>query len=200
MSGRVGRQPAPMARNNRQAIWDIFEQDLTAWWTLTELSRAAKVNSKTTSDYLGCLEAADLLETSHNPESGVREFRLLRYTGVLAPRLRTDGSPVTQGAGVENMWRTMRMMAQFSPRDITIHATTDEVTVKSATAASYLSFLYRTGYLRRLQKAVPGRQQAIYRLIRNTGPRAPMIQRVKRVFDPNTGEIYQPEDQLGGVS
>lgn len=192
MSRNSGRKPASEARDNRQEIWKELSRDLSICWTLTKLSDAVKVNRKTVADYLVCLEAAGFLETVPGGDSAPPAFRLLYWNGVLAPRLRKDGTPVTQGSGVDNMWRTMRMMMTFSSRDIEVHASTDEVEVKPATAASYCSFLHRTGYLRVVRKATPSVEKAIYRLVRNSGPKAPMIQRIKQVYDPNTGEVFQP--------
>ena len=64
------------------------------------------------------------------------------------------------------------------------------------TAQSYCTMLLATGYLRVVQKANPAAsKKAIYRLIRNDGPKPPMIQRVKQVFDPNTGKTYQKGGQ-----
>ena len=37
---------------------------------------------------------------------------------------------------------------------------------------------------------------ARYRLVRNNGPKPPQIQRVKRVYDPNSREVFMPEGQL----
>lgn len=52
--------------------------------------------------------------------------------------------------------------------------------------------LLNTGFLRVVQKADPVKGRiATYRLIRNDGPKPPQIQRVKQVFDPNTGKVYQ---------
>ena len=43
-------------------------------------------------------------------------------------------------------------------------------------------------------KADPAQAQiARYRMIRPSGPRAPQIQRVRQVYDPNTGEVYPAE-------
>ena len=89
----------------------------------------------------------------------------------LAPRLTRTGKPVTQAAGVENMWRSMRMLAEFTARDIAAHTTTDLVGVTEMTAKSDCSLLFRAGYLRVTRKAVPGRAIATYRLIRISGPR-----------------------------
>jgi len=100
---------------------------------------------------------------------------------------------VTQGGGVENMWRTIRILAEFTPRDIAAHATTDTVRVSEASARSYCGLLHRTGFLRVVYPSRPKKNPAVYRLIRNSGPKAPMIQRVKRVFDPNTNEVFDPK-------
>ncbi len=101
--------------------------------------------------------------------------------------------PVTQGTGTENMWRSMRMMGQFTPLDIAVHSTTDTVSVTEATARGYCSMLLKAGYLGVVRKAVPGKWPATYRFVRDTGPLPPQIQRVKQVFDPNIREVtYYP--------
>jgi hypothetical protein len=56
--------------------------------------------------------------------------------------------------------------------------------------------LLATGYLRVVEKANPSQDKlAVYRLIRNDGPKPPMIQRVKQVYDPNTGRVYRKAGQ-----
>lgn len=91
-----------------------------------------------------------------------------------------------------NIWRSMRMLKKFSALDLATHSNTDTVKVTEATAQSYCVMLLATGFLTVVQKAAPveGRK-AIYRLIRDDGPKPPMIQRVKQVYDPNTGKVYQ---------
>lgn len=94
------------------------------------------------------------------------------------------------------MWNSMRGLVEFSPRDISAHSTTPDVRVTEWTAKSYCSMLLRAGYLRVLKKAEPAAgRQAIYRLIRNSGPKPPQIQRIKQVFDPNTGVVHRLGDQ-----
>jgi hypothetical protein len=39
-----------------------------------------------------------------------------------------------------------------------------------------------------MTKALPGRREAIYRLVRDTGPRPPRERRVRAVWDENLGE------------
>ena len=94
------------------------------------------------------------------------------------------------------MWTSMRGLGEFNPRDIAAHSTTPDVRVSELTAKAYCAMLLKTGYLRVLKKAEPmAGRQAIYRLIRNSGPKPPQIQRIKQVYDPNTGAVHIPGDQ-----
>jgi hypothetical protein len=85
------------------------------------------------------------------------------------------------------MWTAMRQMrGGFTPRDLAAHATTEETLVTLETAQDYCRSLLGAGYLGVARKAVPGKTEAIYRLIKNTGPRAPREKRVRAVIDANT--------------
>jgi hypothetical protein len=54
--------------------------------------------------------------------------------------------------------------------------------------------LLATGYLKVMRKADPTQGRiAKYRLVRDSGQAAPQVQRVKRVYDPNTGLVHHPE-------
>lgn len=197
MSRVAGVRPADIARDNRQTIWDALRKSDGAWMTLSDLSEAVGVHRRTAMDYLTCLTAGGLIE-SRRPDGGAAalEARLLRDVGYHAPRLRKDGSAVTQGAGVTNMWRTMRMLGTFGAVEVSLHSTTPTVTVPVETAQSYCSMLLATGYLRVVTKADPVKgRKAVYRLIRDDGPKAPMIQRVKQVYDPNTRKVYRKAGQ-----
>ena len=186
-SKKSGRKPASAVTVGRQEIWTAirgFNRD----FTLRQLVDATGANRKTTQDYLRCLIPGGIVE---QVSDGV--FRLILDRGFHAPRLNRLGKPVTQGAGVENMWRSMQKLSQFSWQDVAIHSTTDIVTVSASTAKTYCSMLLKCGYLRVVQKANSHGRPAVYRLIRNNGPLPPMIQRVKQVYDPNTREVYATE-------
>jgi hypothetical protein len=84
----------------------------------------------------------------------------------------------------------MRGLRSFTPTDIAAHASTDLVQVVTADAHAYCRVLLAGGYLRVERKASPVRkQEAIYRLIRNTGPRPPRAARVSAVVDDNTNSV-----------
>lgn len=190
MSGarKAGRRPAGSATPGRQEIWQAIRSHGGKVFTAEMLVTATGADRKTTADYLRCLVPGKVVEALD--DGG---FRLIDDRGFHAPRLNRAGQPVTQGAGVENLWRSMRGLAEFSPRDLAAHSTTTDVEVTEWTAKSYCQMLLKTGFLRVVQKAEPSKgRQAVYRLIRNSGPLPPQIQRVKHVFDPNTQQVHVP--------
>lgn len=182
----MSRNPAHMAAPGRQEIWAAIRASRD-FFTVTGIGEKTGANRKTIEDYLRCLVPGGVVEPV-----GDNQFRLIDDRGHHAPRLNRAGKPVTQGAGTENMWRSMRMLGQFTAQDIAVHSTTPTITVSEATAKAYTSMLLRTGYLRVVRKAVPGKRPATFQLIRNSGPKPPQIQRVKQVFDPNTREVHVP--------
>jgi len=97
-----------------------------------------------------------------------------------------------------NMWNTMRALkSAFTPTDIAAISTTDAVSVASADAQGYCQMLVRAGYLRVARKASPSKsREAVYRLIRDTGPRPPRERRVRAVWDDNLSTFtHLPEDR-----
>ena len=79
-----------------------------------------------------------------------------------------------------------QMKSGFTPRDLAAHATTEDKLVTPEDAQEYCRALLGAGYLGVNRKAVPGKTEPIYRLIQNTGPRAPREKRVRAVIDDNT--------------
>lgn len=195
MAATAGRRPADAGKDNRQAVWDVLRAEHEhgdAWLTLTVISDRADVHRKTASDYLGCLTAGGYAERTDDEVLGCAKWRLIKDGGHHAPRLRKNGTAVTQGAGLANIWRSMRMLRKFSTVDVALHSSTPMTEVTESTVRSYCTMLLATGYLRVIQKADPVKgRKAIYQLVRNSGPKPPMIQRVKHVYDPNTGQVYR---------
>lgn len=82
------------------------------------------------------------------------------------------------------MWTAMRGLKTFTPADLQAHCTAD-MRVDLAEASAYAQALLRGGYLNVVRTAMPGVRDATYRLIRDTGPRAPRERRVQAIWDPN---------------
>lgn len=72
---------------------------------------------------------------------------------------------------------------------------TQEIGIKDARA--YCSALLKSGHLKVVRKSVPGKREAMYRLIRNTGPQPPRERRVTGIWDENLGRyLYLPGVEL----
>lgn len=117
----------------------------------------------------------------------------VRFRVIAGPR----PEPSSGGSREANMWRVMRGLGGFTPLDIAAHADTGTVRVTVDDARAYCQVLCRHDYLRCTRKADPSKgRQASYKLIRNTGPRAPVLKRIRAVIDPNTGEHHIREGKL----
>ena len=195
---------SPDKVTGRQAIWQAIRE--ARRFTLNGLWHATKLERATVRTYLLSLEKSGHVVRVGEQETARRAFRstgrnpnreavyeLVKDAGIEAPRVRRDGSVCTQGAAREQMWRSMKMLGRFTYQDLAIHASTDEVRVKPATAKTYVRHLLRTGYLAVIIPAVPGQRPAVYRLCRNSGPLAPMIQRTDWVWDPNLRRVMGQE-------
>ncbi len=113
----------------------------------------------------------------------------LRNIFALEPDFKRAPAPELHGSVPLNLWTSMRGLKSFTPTDLAAHSTAGAVQVSIEAAQGYCQTLLRAGYLRVERTAIPGRREAIYRLIRMTGPRPPRERRVKAVFDDNLGEI-----------
>ena len=176
----MSRKPVDQCNplQTREAIWQAIRALKT--FSPKEVRMETRCSSGQVEDYLKALLAAGLIERIEG-ERG--RYILVKDPGAVAPRLRRDGSEVTMGRGREQMWRAMRVLGQFTLRDLVVHATTEEHSVAENEAASYCQFLAQAGYL--------VRKGGNYLFLRSrySGPRPPMIQRVKQVFDPNLGKV-----------
>ncbi len=185
----MSRQPADKAHGGRAAIWQAIRK--APVFEVSALANALGIPRKTVAGYCAGLVAAGYLSGAEN-----KVFHLDRDARE-TPRVRRDGSEVTQGRGTEQMWRTMQMMPVFTVDQLAVQAATETIQVRRETARSYVKHLLAAGYLIAAPKAGTGEsgQVVSYRLraaFKHT-PLAPMIQRTKRVFDPNTGKIVWQE-------
>lgn len=185
----------------RSALWEAIR--MLKSFTASQLRKETRCSDSQVREYLTGLTAAGILKreqvaigatTGHN-------YTLAKDTGIEPPRVRRDGTPVTQGLGREQMWRTMKSFGVFTALDLSVQASTEEALVSLATAKEYCHFLALAGYLvvvRQGKGKGKGGVLSAYRLIRNTGPLPPMIQRVKSVYDPNTGTVEWSEEECHG--
>ena len=181
---------------HRDAIWAAV-RELKTGFTVGQLESKTRASQDTIKSYLQGLTAAGYLERTDNRANGKPYTRyekatwnLIKDAGVDSPRINKQGEQVTQGQGRINMWRTMRIIGQFSIKDLAIKSSTELHQVKEQEAKSYIKYLKAAGYIRVLRIRRP-HQPTIYQFInaRYTGPKPPMVQNIKQVFDPNLGKV-----------
>jgi hypothetical protein len=99
-----------------------------------------------------------------------------------------DPEPMEAEATPEgNMWRAMRRAGTFSPIDVASRSNVGGVEVSVEKARAYCRQLLGSGHLKVRQTAIPGRREAIYQLIEDSGPFPPKPVRLAGILDPNTG-------------
>lgn len=186
----TGRQPADVAVDGRQDMWLALKKKADGF-TVTDVVTATGVNRTTALRYLKSLVTAGFL-TVDEPEPGqAAVYCLVKDVGFHAPRVRADGSKISQGEAIGQLWVAMLGLKDFDFRELMQSAS---IEIPEATAKDYCKRLLSAGYLRVLAKANPARGKiARYRLIRASGPRAPQVQKVPQVYDPNTGATYSVE-------
>ena len=192
----------------RDAIWQCIRELKT--FTLVDIEIKStdektmdNINGETARLYVKCLEKAGYLKRLPRA-SGVHarvSWQLIKDVGIHAPRIKRDGTEVTHGSSQQQMWQTMRMLKSFSAEDLIINASTPKQAIKKVTVNDYVHHLHKAGYLRLVSPAHNGGGIARYSLLSgmNTGPKPPMIQRIKQVFDANLNKIVWPKPKQEDV-
>lgn len=208
----MGRKPVHLemvgGKSPRQRIW-LAIRELAAGFTVYSIGKhvvkAKKIEESVIHTYVRSLEKAGYIENITTPDAtpigSAHKWKLVRDNGIEAPRLKSDGTSVTAGLGTEAMWRSLRIIGEFNAIELAASASAGDEEVSPETAKAYLRFLHLAKYVDIVKpaRAVGGKRGAIaarYRLNpgKYTGPRPPMIQRTKSVYDPNLGKIVWQEE------
>lgn len=186
-----GRQPAHLeyvgGKSPRQRIWEKIRELKS--FELNELVQAlpGTIHRDTTRTYVKSLVAGGYLSETFKGGFITKEcmrYHLQKDNGVEAPRVRLDGSPVEIGRKQENLWRTLRTLNHtVGHAELAALASTEQHRIAPTFSRDYLINLEKAGYVNRVGDK--------YHLLpaKNTGPRPPMIQRIKQVYDPNLGKV-----------
>lgn len=124
----------------------------------------------------------------------VKTKREVEYENLLDHKSRTPPK-VFRPTDRQKQWNSMRIIKVFTAEDIAATAECELSYTKE-----YIRMLCRAGYLILVHKAPVGMHKVageynVYRLLKDTGPKSPVIRNKDRnVFDPNTG-LYHPFGQ-----
>lgn len=149
------------------------------------------------SDYLNGLERAGFIKQETTGEL----YHLVRDVGPEAPVLNHRGQAPAGFCVRDALWRTMKLLKEFTVIDLAVNASTEQCRVTERDARVYLRALVAAGYVAALARDAegrpPGGRLLRYRFLnsRNTGPRPPLLQQVLQVVDLNEGKVVW---QAGG--
>lgn len=189
---RADRQPE---LRGQARYWEVMrELSVRGSWTIRDVHGRCNGDRREVGDYVRRLVKAGYVQAvGEAPGSGTPAvLYTLSKGGQEPPRVREDGTecPPTRR---ENMWRAMRMIKAFTLADLVAAASTEEVMISAEDAKDYVRYLTRAKYLRR----IPGRL-VVWRIINDTGPLPPQVQRVRQVWDPNLRQIMWSSAESGG--
>ncbi len=205
----MARQPATQemrgGKSPRQRVWEQISKQPKGF-TQAQLAEFGKVSESIVKDYVKVLLTAGFIAVVDSESIGAickrYTYALVKDNGIEAPRLTKSGDVVTQGSVNEAMWGTLRRVLKgqsFNYSELASFSSTVSKAVSAATAKTYVQTLAAAGYLECTHAAVLGNrsQPARYRLKHEmeSGPRAPMIQRTKQVYDPNWNRVVWVEEK-----
>lgn len=193
----AGRKPIHLEmkgiKDNRQRIWEAVRSERRPF-TVQHIAWSVDLDLETTRYCIQGLQRAGFIGLAGEKATRGKEqlLELIKDCGVEAPAVTRAGKPNAMGLGTEAMWRSLRILGDVSAEELAAQASVSAKTTQR-TASSYLLWLHRAGYVIEISAASTGPRgrTARYRLApgKYTGPRAPMIQRIGQLYDPNLGEI-----------
>ncbi len=178
------------ASDTREALWNTIRR--AKEFTIRDLLLNSTLDKSTVAAYVKALVKAKKLAVcgSRVTDGGTRPTYRLVQDSIEPPRVRPDGTIVTQGQGRRHMWKTIRKSRLFSLADLVAKSSTPTHPVSFEEAETYIRYLEKAAYIRN-EDGRP-RPRALFRLIKDTGPLEPMVQRIKQVWDQNLKKVVWP--------
>ncbi|MDD3446903.1 MAG: hypothetical protein PHS60_15960 [Zavarzinia sp.] len=187
-SGR--KSPAALAAADRRPAREIMWAKMRELriFTVEDVAAPARLDKTSAQYFLNGLLAAGIVTAEKAGRAQPTRYELVKDPGALVPRIGPDGQAVTQGDIRAGAWRAMRVLGNFTLRDLHVTSGISEVDAKS-----FCKYLVKAGYIVFRAKGAGGRP-SVYRFVegRYTGPRPPQVARIMVVFDPNIGEVVWP--------
>ncbi len=168
-------------------------------FTLEEIEQASHEDYANIRKYVARLHAAGYLRLvdKSNGTGKTNSYQLIKNTGPLPPIPQFEAacvydpnngctySETTLPTDRDLAWTWMRQQLEFTSFDL------QRAGMSRPNALKYLAGLEKAGYVKVIQPKVTGPKgtPAVYCLVINSGPQAPMVQRDGSVSDPNLLEV-----------
>ena len=181
-------------KSPRQRMWEAMRAH-SQCFTVQQVAKLSNVDHQALRTYIQCLVPGGYIEAIKKQPCTFREYRIIKDTGIEAPRVTRGGKPVHQGRVTEAIWYTLRIVKTLTAEQVVSYVEAAGVDVQISTVRAYLTMLKRAGYLQIITPGNRNRSEKItLKPAMNTGPRPPQIQRVKTVYDPNLNRVMHCED------
>jgi predicted transcriptional regulator len=167
-------------------IWDAMRK--AEIFTTQEVAIVSACEQTTVRKYLKDLVATGFVElvgTRENGKLGGDRYKVVR-SDVKVPKV---GETESKEGAQDKMWRSMRIFRSFTVSDIAATSSLHIETVKR-----YVNKLKQAGYVSvQVSNGGGGKRGAynLYRLLKDTGVRSPVVLRDGRVFDCNLNEYVE---------
>ena len=189
----------PIVRSDYEQMWDLLRANPSGILIKTVPRTIPSISYDKAKAWLKALALAEYVLvddiSAMNAVCATYRYILVRDIGQQPPRIDSKGQ-VKPPQSNDLIWRTLRILKNGNAHQIVSSGSTPEVALQISHVRQYLQALYKAGYLKAMPLRHP-RALASYQLIKNTGPKAPQIQRGKKVYDANLGlVVYDPENAL----
>lgn len=186
-------------KSPRQHIWEAIRAVNASPKELTTYAVARKSNQEDEAvrAYLRDLEKVGIVSKVRSIGRFDAEWSLLKDEGVEAPRVTKNGKVSNYAAGVENVWRALRILGEFSAAEASVAASINGASISEFGAHVYLSGLAKAGYVTRRGGTAGFKTRFCLIPSRYTGPKHPIYQRdFDQVYDPNLDQVvWRKTDQ-----
>ncbi|MCU0213298.1 hypothetical protein N8A88_22165 [Pseudomonas shahriarae] len=185
----------------KQHMWEAVREHQNNF-TIRMIATASGQPLTQVRAYIQAMKNAELVElVDSTGDTKDQRWRLVRDEGADHPRLRSNGQRSIHGLGLENLWRSMRILKKMTAAEAADMASVNGVRVTQAYAINYFTLLVRAGYL--IASDHDSKRDQTFEFVpgMNTGPRHPVVQRTEsvQVFDANTEKVVYAKETTGGV-
>lgn len=191
------RMQSAGGRGAFQCMWEAIRQRRHDF-TVFDIHSDTEVMIGTIQHYLHCLQRGGYVAriNADRPRREQAHYQLLKDAGIEYPRLNSRGQPIKRDLCTEAMWRTMRILGEFSSKELAEMASTPDNAISHSTASTYLTHLQSAGYVCPTQQAAARNGGTRYRFEahRYTGPRPPVVGRQAYVYDPNEDKVVWQQE------
>jgi len=186
----------------KQHMWEAVREHQSDF-TLRMIATASGQPLPQVRVYVQAMKSAGLVELVDSAgDVKDQRWRLVRDEGADHPRLRSNGQRSIHGLGLENLWRSLRILKKITAAEAADMASVNGVRVTQAYAVNYFNSLVKAGYLIASDHDSKRAQTFEFAPGMNTGPRYPVVQQTQsvQVFDANTDKVVYAKETTGGVS